>query len=81
MNFLTEILKGDREDLDLIQLVLEILLNLMTFDPLDDQGDFRVFGRRFLFRIVFFHSEQKNLPNDIVVQFTGSISFRSRKNV
>ncbi|CAF3711010.1 unnamed protein product [Adineta steineri] len=51
MNLLANVLQGDRIDLDLIQLALETLANVMTFEADNDE-------------------EQRNLPQDITIQFT-----------
>jgi hypothetical protein len=38
MNLLANVLQGDRTDLDLIQLVLETLANVMTFEADNIEG-------------------------------------------
>jgi hypothetical protein len=62
MTLLAQILQGDRTDLDLIQLALETLANVVTYEVGNDEGI-----------VLFFISriEQTNLPQDITVQFTG----------
>ena len=39
MTLLVEILQGDRKHLDLIQLTLETLVNMMTYNPNNDEGN------------------------------------------
>jgi hypothetical protein len=39
MTLLVEILQGDRKHLDLIQLTLETLVNMMTYNPINDEGN------------------------------------------
>jgi hypothetical protein len=70
MTLLAHILQGDRTDLDLIQLTLETLANVVTYEVGNDEGIFLFFIRSFL-HIFISHIEQANLPQDITVQFTG----------
>ena len=39
---LAGILRGDRTDLDLIHLTIDTLANLVTYDPSNDEGKFKV---------------------------------------
>ena len=72
---LAAILQGDRTDFELIQLALETLANIMTFEANNDQGKRRaspiiiIIYRSFL--------EQPNLPQDITIQFTGELLWSS----
>ncbi len=48
MTLLANILQGDRTDLDLIQLVLETLANIMTYEPDNDEGKINLNARSIL---------------------------------
>ena len=71
MLLLANILQGDRTDLELIQLALETLSNVMTYEADNDEGRRRISLRMFYRKISFL--EQPNLPQDINIQFTGRI--------
>lgn len=72
MTILAGILQGDRADLELIQLALETLSNIMTFEENNPDGNSFLLSPPLL--ISFFSVEQPNLPQDITVQFTGRTS-------
>ena len=38
MTLLASILRGDRTDLDLIQLTIDTLANVVTYDPSNEEG-------------------------------------------
>jgi hypothetical protein len=43
MTLLANILQGDRTDLDLIQLALETLANVMTYEPDNNEGKIYIY--------------------------------------
>jgi hypothetical protein len=70
MPLLANILQGDRTDLDLIQLALETLANVVTYETGSDEGIVSLCNGYFFYAFVYL-VEQANLPHDITVQFTG----------
>ena len=48
---LATILQGDRTDFELIQLALETLANIMTFEPTNDEGKRRIYPMIIIDRI------------------------------
>jgi hypothetical protein len=68
---LANILQGDRTDFELIQLALETLANIMTFEATNDEGKRRISSFIIINKSVL---EQPNLPQDITIQFTGDFS-------
>jgi len=71
MTLLANVLQGDKADLDLIQLALETLANVMTYQADNIEG--KIYISLFFCIIQIYLLEQPNLPQDITVQFTGKI--------
>jgi hypothetical protein len=70
MILLSNVLQGDRTDLDLIQLALETLANVMTYEAENNEGKINISLSLFLI-LKLYLLEQPNLPQDITIQFTG----------
>lgn len=71
MTLLAGILQGDRSDLELIQLTLETLANVVTYEVGSEEGESHDLGHRCKYFSSIVVAEQSNLPPDITVQFTG----------
>jgi hypothetical protein len=71
MNLLANVLQGNRADLPIIQLALETLINVITYNVGDDERMLLIMIYCFLCKAFICFLEQSNLPYDITVQFAG----------
>lgn len=76
MTLLPSILQGDRTDLELIQIALETLANVMSYEADNLEG--KVLWENVCISKIDY-VEQPNLPQDITTQFTGRISWLTLK--
>ncbi|CAF4195481.1 unnamed protein product, partial [Rotaria sp. Silwood2] len=70
MTLLANILQDDQIDLQLSQLILETLLNIITYDADSDKGVLLIMVYCFVFNTFVCSLEQLSLSQDISVQFT-----------